>query len=54
MSKKSYDQRLKERWKRKEQKEAYHHKNMTDYSGLKDMFNWTFAFLPFLFRKRKR
>ena len=54
MSKKNYDQRLKERWKRKEQKEAYHHKDVTNYYGLKDMFNWTIPYLSFLFGKRNR
>ncbi len=53
MSKKSYDQRLKERWKRKQK-----HKIIPDFTGgfpqLGDIYAATSFILPLLFRKRNR
>ena len=54
MAKKSYDQRLKKRWLRKEQKNKYHRMAELDSYGLRDLGNWTMAILPFLFGKRNR
>lgn len=55
MSKKSYDQWLKERWKRKQEKEKpllYNPKG--GFPGLHDAYAATAFILPFLFGKRNR
>lgn len=53
MSKKSYDQRLKERWKRK-QKQEIHRDIRGGFPGLGDIYAATAVILPFLFGKRGR
>ncbi len=52
MSKKSYDQRLKERWKRKQKRENIYY-DMKGFS-LSDAYAATAFILPFLFGKRNR
>ena len=54
MARKSYDQRLKERWLRKQKKEDYYHDTMLELPSLKSMVNMAMAILPILFRKRNK
>ena len=51
MAKKSYDQRLKERWKRREQKERYNRGDIDRFYDMRNMMSMVDVILPFLFRK---
>lgn len=52
IAKKSYDQRLKERWLRKQRKEdAECNASMSEFRRMEKMAR---SILPFLFRKRNR
>ncbi len=53
MSKKSYDQRLKERWKRKQKRKDLFHYDIKGFP-LNDAYAATAWILPFLFRKRNK
>lgn len=54
MAKKSYDQRLKERWKRKQKRETPLSNLRGGFPGLADIYAATAFILPFLFGKRKK
>ena len=55
MSRKSYDQRIKERWKQKQKREKHLLYNPKGgFPGLSDIYAATAFILPFLFGKRNR
>lgn len=54
MSKKNYEQRLKERWKRKQQRDEYVYNLTGGFSNMRDVYAATAWIMPFLFGKRNR
>jgi hypothetical protein len=54
MSKKSYDQRLRERWKRREEKEKFSRQGLGRFYDMSNMAGQLALILPFLFGKRNR
>lgn len=54
MAKKNYDKRLKERWKRKQKREAPLSNVRGGFPGLHDIYAATAFIMPFLFGKRSR
>lgn len=55
MSKKSYDQRLNERWRRREQNDRNARLDIDEFYGLRDLKNMATAWImPFLFGIRRK
>lgn len=54
MGRKSYDQRLKERWKLRQKKADIRYDITKDFYKMEDLYAATAWIMPFLFGKRNR